>query len=89
MTRTDPMLAVKALVVIPGCEISERVWRERRAIGLARVLAWGRLYPDDDRLRTITENIVADIGWPKQAWLDRQVAIELATIEANLAAAGR
>jgi hypothetical protein len=80
------MLRIKKLIVFDA--VTASWWRLDRAEGLARFIgryratprryAEGRAYLK----RIITEDIVADCGWPRLSWLKPRVRAEQERIEA-------
>ena len=80
------MLRVKAMVVIPGNQISERCWRNSRGVSLVKFLARHRMTPRhckegrDHLKRIILEDIVPDCGWPRMGWLKENVRREMGRI---------
>jgi hypothetical protein len=72
---------------------TQRVWNTARARTLARLIAWHRrsrgLAGEPMLRRTILEDIITDIGWPRFGWLKRNVREAAADIEDNLADASK
>lgn len=80
------MMRVKARVICG--DLSERAWRNRRAEGLAKMIAWHRRHRNSEGesylRRIILEDIVPDIGWPRWTWLKPAVRGYEASIRHNL-----
>lgn len=68
---------------------TQRAWNSARALSLARLVAWHRRSRgragEPMLRRTILEDIVADIGWPRLSWLKRKVREAEADIKWHLA----
>jgi len=77
------MLRIKAISCVGP--VSRKSWRNRRAISLAKMVAWHRRTRSDFARRIIMEDIVPDCGWPALSWLKPMVRAEQRRISESLA----